>query len=200
LELSTDKISTEIKLTPQEGGKEAIERVMEAYGFGVRQQLSDHLGVSKSTLANRWMRDTFPFDWIIICAIETKVSLTWLMTGEGPMFEPSQSDVISVNNIKIIEGVIHPAKYTLFDLAFLKLDIKKPLQLIESNVRYILETAFTDITDGQWLVEMDGTHSLRKLAKIPSKKLMVSGGEISFECSLDDIKPIGRVVMTTSYS
>lgn len=146
------------------------------------------------------MCDTFPFDWVIACAIEMKVSLTWLMTGEGPMLEPTHSDVISVNNFKIIEGVIHPTKYTLFDLASLKVDVKKPLQLIDGNNRYIFETSFNDITDGQWLVEMDGTHSLRNLAKIPSKKLMMSGGEISFDCSLDDIKPIGRVVMTTSYS
>lgn len=198
--MSTKIFAHGVRITPTEGGKEAIERIIEAYGFGTRTQLAEHMGVTKGGIGNRWMRDTFPFDWVIVCAIETKASLTWLMTGEGPMFEPSQSDVISVNNIKIIEGVIHPAKYTLFDLAFLKVDVKKPLQLIDGNNRYILETSFNDITDGQWLVEMDGTHSLRRLAKIPSKKLMVSGGDISFECSLDDIEPIGRVVMTTSYS
>lgn len=41
------------------GGKKAIERLVEAYGFGTRQALCDHLGVSKSTMATRYMRDIF---------------------------------------------------------------------------------------------------------------------------------------------
>lgn len=50
------------------GGKKAIERLVEAYGFGTRQALCDHLGVSKSTMATRYMRDIFPADWVIQCA------------------------------------------------------------------------------------------------------------------------------------
>ena len=194
--MSTKKISSEIPLTPQEGGREAIERIMEAYGFSMRQQLADHLEISKSTLANRWMRDTFPFDWVILCSHETKASLKWLMTGNGPAFDPKESDLISVSNIKLIDGVIHPALHTLFDLSFLKRDLKKPLQLIDGDSRYILETSFNDITDGIWLVEIDGSCSLKQISKIPSKKLKVSDQKVSFECGIDDIKPIGRVAMT----
>lgn len=197
--MSTDKIATEIKLTPQEGGRGAIERIMEAYGYGMRQQLSDHLGISKSTLANRWMRDTFPFDWVILCSIETKASLTWLMTGKGPAFEPRESDVVSVNNIKLIEGSIHQASYTLFDLSFLKRELKKPIQLIDVNNRFIIETSFTDITDGLWLVEIDGAHSLKRISRLPNKKIRVSDDVITFECGYDDVNPIGRVAMTISY-
>ncbi|WP_143340009.1 helix-turn-helix transcriptional regulator, partial [Cronobacter sakazakii] len=65
------------------GGRQAIERLVKAYGFSTRQALSDHLGVSKSTLATRYMRDIFPSDWIIQCAMETGVSLEWLVTGTG---------------------------------------------------------------------------------------------------------------------
>ncbi|MEN4819236.1 MULTISPECIES: phage repressor protein CI [Pantoea] len=194
--MSTKKISSEIPLTPQEGGREAIERIMEAYGFTVRQQLADHLEISKSTLANRWMRDTFPFDWVILCAYETKASLKWLMTGNGPAFDPRESDLLSVSNIKLIDGVIHSALHTLFDMSFLKRDIKKPLQLIDGDNRYILETSFNDITDGLWLVEIDGSCSLKKISKIPNKKLKVSDQQVSFECGIDDIKPVGRVAMT----
>lgn len=171
---------------------------MQAYGFGIRQQLVDHLGVSKSTVANRWLRDTFPFDWVILCAFETKASLKWLMTGEGPIFDAKEADVISISNIKLIDGIIHQASYNMFDLSFLKKDLKKPLQLIDGDSRYILETSFNDITDGLWLVEIDGTCSLKKVSRIPSKKLKVSDDQVSFECGFDDIKPIGRVAMTVN--
>ncbi|WP_338570679.1 phage repressor protein CI [Erwinia billingiae] len=189
-----------IQLTPTEGGKEAIERICEAYGFGKRQQLADHMGVSKGGMGNRWMRDTFPYDWIIVCAAETKASLSWLMTGKGPMFTPQESDLISVNNIKIVNGLVEDAKFSLFDTSFLRSDIKEPVQLIEHQARYILESKFNDITDGLWLVEIEGTNSLRKLSRLPNKKLRVSDDEISFECNIDDIKPIGKVIMTTLYS
>ena len=81
--MSTSKYPNEIKINPNKGGKAAIERLVEAYGFTTRQALADHLEVSKSTLANRYLRDTFPADWIIQCALETGTSLKWLTTGQG---------------------------------------------------------------------------------------------------------------------
>ncbi|WP_442980184.1 helix-turn-helix transcriptional regulator, partial [Salmonella enterica] len=63
------------------GGRGAIERMVEAYGFTTRQALSNRLGISKSTLANRYMRDSFPAEWVIQCCLETGVSLSWLVTG-----------------------------------------------------------------------------------------------------------------------
>ncbi len=47
------------------GGKKVIERLVEAYGFSTRQASCDHLGVSKSTMATRYMRDIFPADWVL---------------------------------------------------------------------------------------------------------------------------------------
>lgn len=184
-----------ITLTPTEGGRAAIERIMDAYGFGTRVQLADHMGVSKGGIGNRWMRDTFPYDWVIVCAAETKANLSWLMTGNGPMFDTKETDVISINNIKLINGVIHQASYNLFDLSFLNKEIKKPIQLIDGKDRYILETSFGDINDGLWLVEIDGAFSLKKISKIPNKKIKVSDDQVSFDCNVDDIRPIGRVSM-----
>ncbi len=74
-----------IRMGSDTGGKAAIERLLEAYGFTTKQALSEHLNVSKSTMANRVLRDSFPADWIIQCALETGVSLLWLATGQGSM-------------------------------------------------------------------------------------------------------------------
>ena len=198
--MSNNKNPTEIKLTPHEGGRDAITRIIEAYGFDTRQQLCDHLRISKSTLANRWLRDTFPFDWIIVCSIETKASLTWLMTGSGHTFNTMEADVCRIDNIKLINGSINKAGYTFFDLRSLTKDIKEPVQLIDGSTKYVLETTFTDINEGLWLIGMDGTYSLKKIHRLPNKKIKVSDSEISFECNTDDIKPIGRVAMTTTYN
>lgn len=81
--MSTSKYPNEIKLYPNQGGKAVIERLVETYGFMTRQALAYHLGVSKSTLTNRYIWDTFPANCIIQCAFETGVSLDWLTTEQG---------------------------------------------------------------------------------------------------------------------
>ncbi|MEW5143136.1 helix-turn-helix transcriptional regulator, partial [Enterobacter hormaechei] len=68
------------------GGKEVIARILEAYGFTTRITLCRQLGVSQSTMANRYARDTFPADWVIVCHLETGAALIWLITGAGSKF------------------------------------------------------------------------------------------------------------------
>ncbi len=61
-------------------GEEAIHRLMAAYDFKSRQQC-DHWVHPKAP--NRYLRDSFPAEWVIQCALETGVSLLWLTTGQG---------------------------------------------------------------------------------------------------------------------
>lgn len=79
-----------------QGGKKAIERMVEAYGFTTRQALCEQLGISKSSLATRYMRDSFPSDWVIQCALETGVNIKWLVTGLPPKHEYLTSDIINI--------------------------------------------------------------------------------------------------------
>ncbi|EOG5376137.1 helix-turn-helix domain-containing protein [Cronobacter turicensis] len=44
---------------------------MDAYGLTIRKASVDHLGVSKSMLVNRYMKDTFSADLITEIALET---------------------------------------------------------------------------------------------------------------------------------
>ncbi|EDW9307894.1 phage repressor protein CI, partial [Salmonella enterica subsp. enterica] len=39
-----------------------------------------------------------------------------------------------------------------------------------------------------------GGISIRELTKLPGRKLHVTGGKVPFECGIDDIKTLGRVV------
>ncbi|WP_313124480.1 helix-turn-helix transcriptional regulator [Pseudescherichia sp.] len=66
------------------GSRNVIKRLVEAYGFTTRQALADHLGVSKSTLATRYIRDIFPSNWVITYALQTGASLIWLVTASVP--------------------------------------------------------------------------------------------------------------------
>jgi len=192
--MSTAKYPNEINLNFETGGREAIERLIYAYGFTTRQALADHLKVSKSTLANRYLRDTFPSDWIIKCSIETGASLMWLTTGNGPVYEDVQSDVVAISTKKIINGELFDSNFFLFDKTFLPTNLNKPLSIIENESIYLAEAEFGEATDGKWLVEIEGKYSVRELTRIPVNKVKVQGHNASFECLLSEIKIIAKCV------
>ena len=192
--MPTSKYPSEIKINPNQGGKAAIERLVEAYGFTTRQALADHLEVSKSTLANRYMRDTFPADWIIQCALETGTSLTWLTTGAGPIYENAKSDVLAVEKKNIVNGELHDSSFLLFDKSLISNSLNKPLSIIDAGNIYLADEIFEEITDGVWLVEIEGKYSVRNLTRIPVGKIKVTNAGSSFECLLTDIRAIAKCI------
>lgn len=190
----TSKYPNEIKINPNQGGKAAIERLVEAYGFTTRQALADHLEVSKSTLANRYMRDTFPSDWIIQCALETGTSLTWLTTGLGPVNENAKSDALAIEKRVIFNGELHDSDFLLFDKSLITSALKKPLSIVDAGNIYLADEVFDEIDDGVWLVEIEGKYSIRELIRIPVGKVKVINSGSSFECLLSDIRCLAKCI------
>ncbi|CAM6299065.1 phage repressor protein CI [Klebsiella quasipneumoniae subsp. similipneumoniae] len=169
------------------GGRKAIERLVEAYGFHTRQALADHLGVSKSTLATRYMRDIFPSDWVITCALQTGASLAWLVEGKGPMFDIGKTDILRLKKEKVIGGNLLDSGTVYFDKTILPLNITSPIILEEDNNLYVADKSFNEIVDGQWLISIDGKYSIRTVSRIPNNNIRVTKGEITFDCPIDDL-------------
>lgn len=170
------------------GGRKAIDRLIEAYGFTTRQALCDHLGVSKSTLATRYMRDIFPAEWIIQGALETGVSLSWLTTGEGLMFENAKlNDVVQIPRKKLLDGKLYDSNFYMFDKAFLPDGLKDPVVILDGDITYIADRKFDEVQDGKWVVDIEGKVSVRDIIRIPGGKVRVEGGKFSFDCRLEDI-------------
>ncbi|MEL5572210.1 phage repressor protein CI [Serratia bockelmannii] len=175
------------------GGREVIERLIEAYGFTTRQALCDHLGVSKSTLATRYMRDIFPAEWVIQCALETGVSLSWLTCRAGKMYETPQNDIISIPRVKLIDGRTFDSDYYFFDKAFLPKKIINPIVIIDGEIAYIADKGFSEVSDGKWLLEIDGKESIKDIIRIPGKKIRVHDGKFHFDCDINDVTPLAEI-------
>ncbi|GAA3594387.1 phage repressor protein CI [Gibbsiella greigii] len=180
------------------GGTNAINRMVEAYGFRFRQALCDHLGISKSTLATWYNNDTFPGNQIVRCALETGVSLRWLATGEGTKYEHSESDIVNIDTYKLIGSHLKQSGKIMFDKVFLPNNLKEPYVIRTDIDSFFVDKGIKDQTDGRWLVEVEGKHSIRELAFIPVKRVKVLGGGVPFECNVDDIKLIARVIAVFS--
>ncbi|BEO51045.1 hypothetical protein SMQE21_09850 [Serratia marcescens] len=196
-EIVNNKVHMVKSMDLVKGGRGAIERMVEAYGFSTRQALCEQLGVSKSTLATRYMRDSFPSDWVIQCTLETGVSLRWLTTGQGVMYEDARGDILEIPRKKIIEGKLFESNYYIFDKAFLPVDLKKPVSIIDGDIVYIADYSFSDISDGKWLLDIDGKTSIREVAILPGKKLRIEGGKFTFDCAIEDVTFLAKIVSMT---
>ncbi|HDL7600023.1 TPA: helix-turn-helix domain-containing protein [Yersinia enterocolitica] len=183
------------------GGQAAIDRMLEAYGFSTKQALCEQLGISASTLANRYLRDTFPADLVIQCALETGVSLRWLTTGEGVMYENAkQLDIVQIPRQKLLDGKLYDSNFYMFDKAFLPDGLKDPIVILDGDVTYIADRKFDEVQDGKWVVDIEGTISIRDIIRIPGGKVRVEGGKFAFDCGLNEINIIGTIVLVTLHT
>lgn len=196
--IDTPKATNEHLYPSHSGGKQAIQRIMEAYNFSTRQALCNHLGISQSTMANRWMRDTFPHDWLIACHLDTGTSMLWLATGKGDLVKGNErSHQTQLNVKKITDGVLVDGGWIAYDTRLIPMGVSEPFLLDSDSAIYLIEGAKNEVTDGLWLIDIDELVSLKKLYRLPGRKIRVENGPASFECTPNDINVIGKVVSKT---
>lgn len=185
-------------ISQNRGGKEVIARILEAYGFNTRISLCKQLGVSQSTMANRYARDTFPADWIIICHLETGASLIWLSTGTGSMFVDGRDErTTSIKRENITNGKITPQSDVVVDKSTLPDGLAAPFFVTVDRSSYLVDTYQGEIVDGFWLVEIDNLISIREIYRFPGGRLRIESGKASFECAVADVKVLGKVISKT---
>jgi len=178
---------------------DVLDRVVDAYGFTSKLQLADHFDMASSSLSARFKRGIFPADMVVRCVAETGASLEWLATGQGRKFDNEELDILKMPRRKIVDGLIYDAgMYMLDKVSFLPgVPLPtSPICVLEGNNQFIVDTSFTEVYDDQWLVEIEGKMSIRTLTRIPIKKVRVSGVGMAFDCGINDITVIGRVVLT----
>ncbi|ECD9440282.1 phage repressor protein [Salmonella enterica subsp. salamae] len=184
-----------------QGGAEVLDRVIQAYGFNTKLALAEHLDIASSSLANRYKRDFFPADIVIRCMAETGATLEWLATGQGRKFNDDELDIMKLPRKKIVDGKLYESGFLMLDkVTFLpgKPLPQNPICVIDNTMQYIVDQHFTEVYDDVWLVEVEGKTSVRTLTRIPVGKVRVSGVGMAFDCAIDDIVVIGRVVLTIS--
>lgn len=173
---------------------DVIGRVLQAYGLLIKNDLCEHVGISPNTLSTWTKRNTFPAELVIRCALDTGVSLEWLTNGIGRMRDFLRTDIETLPSGVLDDGKVNESGSIMFDKLFLPAGMRDPFVLRMSGDFYFLERDFSDLTDGLWLVEIEGKSNIRELAFIPVKKVKVLGGGTPFDCSIDEIKIIARVI------
>ena len=174
---------------------EVLDRICELYGFSQKMQLANHYGIAASSLSNRYRRGAISYDFAVSCCLETGANLKWIITGQGPRFpndevknEDSELRLFTLSEGELVENGVLRISENLFSKA-----LKRP-QCVKSDGKTHFVEQSAQLSDGTWLVDIEGAVSIRDLTLLPARKLHVAGGKVPFECGTDDIKTLGRVV------
>ncbi|STQ42845.1 Uncharacterised protein [Ewingella americana] len=133
---------------------------------------------------------------------DTGVELEWLITGQGKKFDDDELDIMKFTRKKLIDGQLFDSGHLLFDKVMFLPGVplpQDPACIIDNAVQYIVDRKFSEVYDGDWLVELEGKVSIRTLTRIPIKRVRVSGVGMAFDCNLDDVNVIGKVVLNCRF-
>ncbi|EAM9072411.1 phage repressor protein CI [Salmonella enterica subsp. enterica] len=174
---------------------DVLDRICEAYGFSQKIQLANHFDIASSSLSNRYTRGAISYDFAAHCALETGANLRWLLTGEGEAFVNNResSDAKRIESFTLSEEILRSDKQLSIDAQFFTKPLTDGMAIRSEGKIYFVDKQ-ASLSDGLWLVDIEGAISIRELTKLPGRKLHVAGGKVPFECGIDDIETLGRVV------
>lgn len=172
-----------------------LNRICQVYGFSQKIQLAKHFDIAASSLQNRYTRGNISYDFAVHCALETGTNIKWLMTGEGPQREGaiSVTGPLLVESFTLSDGKLIENTKMSIDKQFFNKELSNGFCVKSDGKLYFIDKN-PALSDGLWLVDIEGISSIRDLTMLPRKKLHVAGGKVPFECGIDEIKTLGRVV------
>lgn len=196
-----------IERMQKSGGKVVLRRIMDAYGFTLQKQLGDLLDIPSGTMSAWIRREHFPGDIVIVCALDTGVSLYWLATGHGSMYEQKTEDAAAfpsglkqISKYSIHTGQMVEVGLWFCDDSIIDPNVTNPVMTEKNGQRWLVDLDAKNISNGRWLVDVDGTCDVYDIARLPGNKLVVKNSSLQFECLVDEIKCVGMVFLTLSKS
>jgi len=183
------------------GGKPVLRRIMDAYGFTLQKQLCDLLNISSGTVSTWIRRNYFPGDVVVTCALDTGASLAWLATGKGSeeAFNFSENKLTKIPKKILNAGSLEDCGDWFSDLSFLSKNPIRPIFVVGSLNSWLVDTAVTSISNGRWLLTIDGKYDIYDVSLLPKRTMTVTNKLANFTCSSEDIITIGKSILTFSY-
>ncbi|MBL0909079.1 phage repressor protein CI [Pectobacterium carotovorum] len=184
------------------GGKAVLRRMMDAYGFSTQKELGDLLGISTATISTWIRRDFFPGDVVIACALDTGVSLEWLATGKGKAttvqgVDDHAPETINIDKKRLLAGKLEEDGFCAIDASFLPEGITQEKLCYVRSVKdaWLVEMGEGEISNGTWLLDIDGTLDVYSVSRRPGNKLIVSGRDGEFDCTVGEVVVKGIVTI-----
>ncbi len=195
-----DRGKTLLKKMLSAGGKSVLKRILDAYGFTTQKELSEYLEISTGTISTWVRREYFPGDVVITCALDTGVSLEWLAIGEMDTESQEESATTGIPTVSkkiLVAGKLDDDGFCYIDESFVPEGVNfKSLNYVRSGKSaWLIEMGVNEISNGSWLLDIDGTLDVYAISKRPGNKLRVVGQDGEFECSKNEVIAKGLVVV-----
>ncbi|MBB1200552.1 phage repressor protein CI [Enterobacteriaceae bacterium 89] len=183
------------------GGRPVLRRILDAYGFQMQKDLGDLLDISSGTISTWVRREFFPGDVVVACALDTGVSLRWLATGKGEMFEGRGAPVVAENVLNIAQfrhesGELKEAGTWALDRSLAPSSTEGLIFVQGLNACWLVDTATQKISNGRWFISIDDSLDVFDVVRLPGGKVHLTNAAADFACAISEISPFGRVVFT----
>ena len=189
------------------GGKEVIERLMQATKTASNQALADAFDLPKSTVGTWRHRNLVPYEIVIRLHLETGISIRWLTLGEGEPY-PSSNEHVHISNGNKSKNILDIEYFALtngklisnetlsFEKSYLeKLGTLNVIAVDNDNSTYFIDKEVHQAVSGTYLVDIDGLLSLNEIQRLPGKKLAISFNGSTITVDEGDVKVVGRVAL-----
>lgn len=189
------------------GGKEVIERLMQATNTSSNQALADAFDLPKSTVGTWRHRNLVPYEVVIRLHLETGISIRWLTLGEGEPYPDANEhkhiskrneakSIFDIDCFTLSNGKLLGCNTLSFDKAYLsKIGVLNVMAVEIDNATYIIDKEIRQAVSGTYLVDMDGLLSLNEIQRLPGKKLAISFNGSTIQVDELDVKVVGRVAI-----
>ena len=196
----SDRGKTLLKKMLSAGGKPVLKRILDAYGFTTQKELSEYLEISTGTISTWVRREYFPGDVVITCALDTGASLEWLATGEMNTESPEKSATLGIPTISkkiLVAGKLDDDGFCYIDESFVPDGVNlNRLNYVRSGKScWLIEMGVNELSNGTWLLDIDGTLDVYSVSKRPGNKMRIIGQDGEFECSTNDVIARGLVII-----
>jgi transcriptional regulator with XRE-family HTH domain len=184
------------------GGRPVLRRILDAYGFHMQKELGDLLDISSGTISTWVRREFFPGDVVVACALDTGVSLRWLATGKGEMFEGSaavsgNSNVLMIPRYRHESGELKAEGEWALDKTFVSTSTEALIFVQGLNAGWLVDrSASQKMSNGRWFVSIDDTIDVFDVLRLPGGKIRLTNAAADFECQVSEISPFGQVTVT----
>lgn len=175
-------------------GKAVLRRMMDAYGFRAQKELGDLLGISTATISTWIRRNFFPSDVVIVCALDTGVSLEWLATGKGKATEHRESDnTVLLKKFDISSGDLCESGLLAIDKFFCAGLSANRGFLEKDQTIWLVDFDESGLSNGTCLISIDGIHDVYTVVRLPSNFVKLSNSYADFQCSVNDVVCVGKI-------
>lgn len=185
-------------------GHDFVEKLKDVLNCSSHQELAERLHVPKSTFSTWSKHERTSHELMVRLHLALGIPIEELALKDHSAVEytydlPPAAGLITIQSYSLENGSLEfncltPYTQNRFDR--LGLHIANLVEIQDTTDIYLVDRRLNDAVSGKYLIEVDGRHSINQIQRLPGKKLAIEFGNKAVEVEEENIKVVGRVVVT----